>query len=171
LRQLPNLVTILRLALAPVVIWLILDRRFGLALSLFAVAGASDALDGYLARRLGAASRFGALADPLADKLLLSCSFPALSGVGLIPWWLTAVVIGRDVLILLGALTLWKLTPVRDFPPSVWGKLSTLIQIATVLAVLAQAPVPVLYVCFAATAGATSFSGVDYARRAFQTRA
>src|SRR5580658_6194070 len=128
---LPNLFTLARLALAPVVVWAILNRRALAALSLFAVAAATDAIDGYLARHFGAATAAGAFLDPIADKLLLTGVYLALALAGSVPWWLVAVIFGRDLFILVAAALALLTTKLRAFPPSIWGKASTFFQIWT----------------------------------------
>lgn len=136
LKQIPNLITGLRLVLVPVVWYYLYQREYEWALFYGVIASASDSVDGYLARRLKAESRFGAIADPIADKALLSGSYLMFWIGREIPSWLPALVIGRDILILGCALFVWKFTTIRDFPPSVWGKLSTFIQIMTGLVIL-----------------------------------
>jgi cardiolipin synthase len=133
---LPNLITVLRLILVPFVFYSIWQREYEWAILVGFFASASDALDGYLARRLKAESRFGAIADPIADKVLLSGSYLTFWIAREIPWWLPAIVIGRDVLIVACAVFIWKFTSLKDFPPSVWGKLSTFVQIMTGLVIL-----------------------------------
>jgi cardiolipin synthase len=122
--------------LVPVVLRAIWTREFGWALLWCAIAGSTDALDGFLARRLHARSRFGEYLDPIADKLLLSGSYLVLGIRGLIPMWITLLVFGRDFLILTFAALAFALTPARSFPPTIWGKLSTIVQVAAVLAVV-----------------------------------
>jgi len=95
----------------------------------FAIIGITDAVDGFIARRYQATSRLGAYLDPIADKVFLSGSFLVLALVGAIPAWLAIVVLGRDALILLAAGVLYLAKSRRNFPPSVWGKVSTLAQI------------------------------------------
>jgi len=147
MRHLPNLLTVLRLLLVAPVAWLILGEAHAAALLLFVLAGLSDALDGFLARRFDWTSRLGALLDPLADKLLLVVSCLCLSQVGLIPWWLTLVVLGRDLLIVGGALCYRWRVGALDISPSRLGKLSTLLQSTLVSLVLLQAgPLPALAV-------------------------
>jgi len=126
---LPNLFTLARLALAPVVAYEILQRRAFLALCIFAVAAATDLIDGYLARHLGAATASGAFLDPIADKLLLTGVYLAMALAGSVPWWLVAVIFGRDLLILAAAALALLTTKLRAFPPSIWGKASTFFQI------------------------------------------
>lgn len=139
MRVLPNLLTVLRLLLVPPVAGLILLEAYGAALLAFAVAGFSDALDGFLARRFAWTSRFGALLDPLADKLLLIVSYVCLSLVTHIPWWLTLVVLARDLVILTGAGAYRLLVGPLHISPSLLGKLSTLLQIVLIIQVLLQA--------------------------------
>ncbi len=103
MRHLPNLLTCLRLALVLPVAWLLLRQQYPQALWLFLLAGLSDALDGLLARRFGWTSRLGAWLDPIADKLLLVISYVCLTLNGLVPVWLTAVLLLRDLVIVGGA--------------------------------------------------------------------
>lgn len=139
MHHLPNLLTLLRFLLVPPVAWLILAEAYGAALLLFVLAGLSDALDGFLARRFAWISRLGALLDPLADKLLLIVSCLCLSLVGLIPWWLTLLVLARDVLIVAGAICYRWRVGFLEISPSRLGKLSTLLQTVLVSVVLLQA--------------------------------
>ena len=97
-------------------------------------AALTDILDGAVARRFRLATPAGAWLDPVADKCLLSGVFLALAAAGTVPWWLVGIVFGRDFYILAGAATVMLLTPVRKFPPSIWGKVSTLVQIVTAVA-------------------------------------
>ncbi len=136
LRHVPNLITGLRLALVPLIWYYLYQREYEWALFYGVIASASDSIDGYLARKLKAESRFGAIADPIADKAMLSGSYLMFWIGREIPSWLPAIVIGRDILILGCAIFIWKFTTIRDFPPSVWGKLSTFIQIMTGLVIL-----------------------------------
>jgi len=167
--NLPNLLTLLRFPLAPWVAVSILRGSYRQALVLLAVAGITDGLDGYAARRLGAASRLGAWLDPVADKALLVTVYISLGVAGLIPSWLVWMVVGRDVLILSFAGVTLLARKTSRFEPSVWGKLSTLVQIVTGVAVIAARVVPsavltwwseVLPVVAAITTG---WSGIHYA--------
>ncbi len=167
MHQLPNLLTLLRLALVLPIAGLLLSDRYVQALALFAVAGGSDALDGFLARRYGWTSRFGSLFDPLADKLLLVTSFICLSITQLLPVWLALVIFLRDLLILLGAGLFRMLAGPAQFAPSRLGKLSTLLQMVLVVCLLlemslvpALAPVrwPLSWLVLVVTLG----SGVQY---------
>jgi cardiolipin synthase len=127
-----NLFTALRLVLVPFIILAILNGNHIRALVLFAGAALTDALDGIAARELGSTTRLGAYLDPIADKCLLSGVFLALAVAHLAPVWLVALVFGRDLYILAAVGFLLWLTPVRRFPPSVWGKVSTFVQVLTV---------------------------------------
>ena len=136
IRLLPNLISLARLVLVPVILRAIWNRQYEWALVWCAVAGVSDGLDGFLARRLRATSRTGAYLDPIADKLLLSGVYLTLGLDRAIPWWLTAVVFGRDFLMLAFLAYAILFTRIRNFKPTLWGKLSTAIQIATALVIL-----------------------------------
>ncbi len=138
MHQLPNLLTLLRLALVLPIAGLLLSDQHVQALVLFAVAGCSDGLDGFLARRYGWTSRFGSLFDPVADKLLLVTSFICLTMTQVLPFWLTLVVFLRDLLILLGAGLFRVLAGPAEFSPSWLGKLSTLLQMLLVLCLLLE---------------------------------
>src|SRR5258708_483119 len=129
LRQLPNFLTAIRVLLAPLCAWLVLHDSFFAALCVFAVAGGSDAVDGWLARRFGLVSRFGEYLDPAADKLLMLASFLTLTAIGAAPLWLTVIVIARDVAIVLGVglARLFSL-PVKMEPLAV-GKACTVVQV------------------------------------------
>ena len=132
LRQIPNILTALRIVLAPLTAWLILNGRFADSLLVFGTAGASDALDGFLARRFGLVSRFGEYLDPAADKLLMLASFLTLTMIGMAPLWVTAIVIGRDLAIVAGvALARLLALPIKVEPLAV-GKASTVVQVGYV---------------------------------------
>jgi cardiolipin synthase len=172
--NLANLFTLLRLALVPFVIRAILQGSHRTALVLCVVAGFTDIIDGAIARGLGLASQTGAYLDPIADKCLLSGIFLALGSSGIVPWWFVAVVFGRDVYILVGVLAFIGLTRIRKFPPSIWGKACTFMQISTAvvwmtrnilnLTVLDALSSAMLWVC----AVFTIWSGVHYTLRGIQ---
>ncbi|MGD0619300.1 MAG: CDP-alcohol phosphatidyltransferase family protein [Bryobacteraceae bacterium] len=168
-RNLPNLLTALRLALVPLIALTVLYGHFRAALAVTLLAGITDGLDGSLARRYFWTSRLGAWLDPLADKALLVTLFVVLGIVGAFPWWLVALVLARDAVILLMAGIAFAFTAIRDFPPSIWGKLSTIVQVgACVVALLMRSaavnsPAMSLFV-IAVTALATAWSGIDYVR-------
>jgi len=129
--NLPNALTLLRLALVPFVIHSILAGRQAIALGLFAAAGLTDILDGAAARRAGLVTAAGAYLDPIADKCLLSGVYLALAATGLAPWWFVLLIFGRDLYILLGVGAFMLFTSLREFPPSLWGKACTFVQIGT----------------------------------------
>lgn len=139
LSWLPNAISILRIALVPPILILILRGDFGWALALFWFAGFSDGLDGYLAVRFGWMTRLGGLLDPAADKLLITGLFVTLAYTGDIPVWLAAVVILRDVIIVLGALAYnFIVKPVPGEPTHI-SKLNTALQMLFILFVLSRA--------------------------------
>jgi cardiolipin synthase len=138
-RTAPNLLSLMRICLAPLLVSAILDNHYALSFVLFFVAGLTDALDGLLARLLKQRTLLGQYLDPVADKLLLSTLFLVLTYKDLIPARVTALVLGRDVGILVVAAILYAAAGRREFHPSIFGKGSTLAQIAAVAAVLVQA--------------------------------
>ena len=136
LRQTPNILSALRLVAAPFAAFLILHDIAVAALCVFVFAGLSDALDGYLAKRFALASRFGAWLDPAADKLLMLASYVSLTVVGAVPLWLTALVIGRDVAIVLGVGIARLMEAPLRIEPLMVGKLSTVVQVLYVAMML-----------------------------------
>lgn len=136
LRTAPNLLTLLRICLAPFLVAAILQGEYLLSFVLFLAAGITDALDGFLARLLKQRSMLGQYLDPVADKLLLSTLFLVLMHKKLIPVTVTVLVFGRDVGILLVAAILYMAVGRREFHPSWFGKANTLAQIVAVAAVL-----------------------------------
>jgi cardiolipin synthase len=141
-RAAPNLLTLLRLFIIPFLVIEILDGHYGVAFALFILAGISDGLDGLLARWLSQRTTLGLYLDPIADKLLLSTLFIVLTHVGLIPRYVTVLVFSRDLGILLIATLLFATGTLRNFRPSFFGKLNTLIQIVTLVMVLFEKVVP-----------------------------
>ncbi len=132
----PNQLTLLRLIFVPFVIMAVVDDHYNWALALFIAAGLSDALDGLLARVLHQQTQVGQYLDPIADKLLLSTLFMVLSFTHQIPWRYTVLVFSRDLTILIIAAALYMTTSIRDFSPSVFGKINTVCQVAAVFFVL-----------------------------------
>lgn len=137
-KDLPNLISILRIILVLPVVWALLSGQFTFALILFAVAGFSDALDGFLAKHYHWESRLGSILDPLADKLLLVASFATLTWLNLIPVWLFWLVIGRDILIVTGGLAYHYLLGQFQLLPTWSSKINTALQIVLVLLVILQ---------------------------------
>lgn len=138
-RALPNLLTLMRLFAIPFLVIAILDRHEEVALLVFVVAGATDAVDGRLARHLNQSTRLGQYLDPIADKLMLSTLFLTTTHMGLVPLYVTVLVFARDLGILLISTLLYVTHTIRDFKPSVVGKLNTLVQVFTMLLVLVTA--------------------------------
>jgi cardiolipin synthase len=160
LRLLPNLVSVSRFLLTPFAVAAIVAGNDRQAFWLSLIAGATDFLDGGLARALKVVSHTGAILDPLADKFMLDCLYLAL-------WWMRGewvglVVVARDLMIVGGSLYIHRRSGRRDFPPSWWGKLSTVLQIGWILMILGDAPgiSAGRWMMLAATAG----SGFDYFR-------
>jgi len=141
-RAAPNLLTMVRLFTIPFIVIEILDGNFGIALALFVLAGISDGFDGLLARWLNQKTTLGLYLDPIADKLLLSTLFLVFTHVGLMPRYVTVLVFSRDLGILLISTLLFATNTLRDFRPSLFGKLNTLVQIVTLLAILAEHALP-----------------------------
>jgi len=136
-KYLPNLFSGARILLAPYIFWLMWRREYPAVLAWFLFCGIADGIDGWIARRWNAQSRLGAMLDPIGDKILLSGSFVVLALDGAMERWLAVLVIGRDVVILLfagGVLLLSKKK--AEFPPSWWGKSSTVAQICYILALI-----------------------------------
>jgi cardiolipin synthase (CMP-forming) len=135
-----NQLTILRMALAPSIVILISDRRFGWALIVFGLASVSDLLDGLIARFGHQKTNLGAMLDPVADKILLGSALVALTWkselVVRIPVWVTVLALSRDILIIVSVVVVNLTVERRVFPPSTLGKLSTFAQIVTAWVVL-----------------------------------
>ena len=136
--HIPNLICVLRIILVAPIVTNLLAGDFRLALLLIFIAGFSDGLDGFLARQFDWRTRLGGLLDPAADKLLMLAVFVTLTYIGLTPIWLAAVVIGRDIVIVSGAIAYNVLIgPVRP-EPSLISKLNTTCQLLYMLMVIAQ---------------------------------
>jgi len=135
----PNQLTFLRLGFLPLFLIGVLYARYDWALGLLVVAALTDGMDGLLARTLNQKTAIGAYLDPIADKLLLSSSFVVLALRGKVRWWLAILVLSRDVLLLTTAVVILLVLGFRTFPPSVFGKATTAVQILFVFGVLALA--------------------------------
>lgn len=166
-RDIPNLISFLRILLSVPVVWLLFEREFAAALTLFAIAGISDGLDGFLAKHYGWESRLGGMLDPLADKALLMSSFLVLGALGLVPVWLVILVIFRDLVIIGGALYYHFSVEELQADPSLVSKLNTLLQILLVILVVTDAgpyplPAVLISVLVWSTLATTVASGVGY---------
>lgn len=136
--QVPNIITLARLALAPALVLVLNNGNYVAALILFAVAGFSDGLDGLIAKRFHYESRLGAILDPAADKILLVSSYVMLTILGHLPVWLVIVVAFRDLLIIGGYLAYTSMYGPVQMRPSALSKFNTFLQIALVVVVLAE---------------------------------
>lgn len=135
--NLPNFLTLLRIVAIPVFLIFLTDGRAEAALVVFVLAGITDALDGAIARLTNSKTTLGAYMDPLADKMLILSAFVVFASMDVVPRWLTVVVISRDVIILVGYLSLFLLTQqLMEIRPSAISKAATLLHLATLSAVL-----------------------------------
>lgn len=164
--NLPNGLTALRVLLTPMVVLFLLRGDFSWALIVFVLAGITDALDGFLARSLRERTEFGRILDPVADKLLLGASLFTLGVVERLPFWLPVMAIGRDLVLMVGSCILYATSGRLGYPPSTTGKLTTGLQILTVLVAMMGAEAsarldPLIW----GTAIATVLSGLDYCYR------
>ena len=179
-RDIPNLITGLRILLVPPIVLLLIADRFGAALVLFILAGVSDVVDGFLARAFNSKSRLGGWLDPIADKSLQISVYLTLAWLGLIPAWLMVAVILRDLVIVTGGAIYYFRIERVDAEPSWLSKINTLFQILLVMLVLYGQAVPgevpewLLSTMFLGVLFTTVVSGVDYvwnwSRRAARTR-
>lgn len=167
MRHLPNLICLIRIGLIWPIVAALHRGNMPSALALFVLAGFSDGLDGYLAKRFNWTSELGKVLDPLADKLLLITVFVELAWLGMIPWWLAAAVVARDVMIALGALVyrLW-FGPLRG-RPTIVSKINTALQLLYIMLIMLNAaagvpPREVLDAVAALTLASTVLSGLHY---------
>ncbi len=138
LAHIPNLLTLSRIAAAPLLILLLRDENYELAVVLFILAGITDGLDGWIAKRFNFTSELGARLDPLADKIIIICAYIMLVVLGDLPFWLVTLVIFRDLIIVGGYLVLTTLDGQIQMQPTMTSKLNTVIQITLVIAVLLE---------------------------------
>lgn len=137
LSQIPNLLTLLRIAACPVLVLLLREHGYALALLVFVAAGVTDGLDGHIAKRYNCVTGLGAILDPIADKLLIASAYIMLAVLENIPFWLLVVVMFRDLVIVAGYLVLVALGDEVPMQPTYISKINTCMQIALVIAVLA----------------------------------
>jgi cardiolipin synthase len=165
--NLPNLITMGRLLSVPLTIWLILVGHYGIAFGVFVVAGLSDALDGYIAKRFDRRTRLGALLDPIADKALLASVYVTLGLEAQLPSWLVILVVFRDAMIVGGYVLIQSTAASRQFDPLYISKINTTLQIVLVAFVLARLGLgfgdgPVTVALVTAVAVTTVLSGASY---------
>jgi len=162
----PNLITMIRIILAPVFIIYLINDQFISALIVFILCGVSDGVDGMVARLFDQKSRLGTYLDPIADKTLLVAAFIVLAVRGVLPSWLTVLVIARDVMILLGVFVISLHRTELRIKPSVLSKINTCLQFVTVIAVLSKGHLafpPTVYLSlYYGTALFTISSGLHY---------
>ena len=172
----PNLLTLLRMALIPVFASLLYYGRYEWALIAFFIAGVSDGIDGFIARRFNQSSSLGTILDPIADKFLMTTAFilltlphilPADNKHFPVPFWVTASVIGRDILIVVVAMAIFMMTNFRGFKPSLLGKISTVVQISAIGIILIASVFPYnsgyyLPTVYTSVAALSFISGIQY---------
>ncbi len=169
--NIPNTLTIIRILLVPIVLILLMQELFRIALIVFVIASVTDALDGFLARILNQQTVLGAYLDPLADKALIITAFVALSILNVIPGWLTVIIISRDCVILLGVSVLFLMSVSFEIAPSFVSKATTVAQLLTVFLALIARCMPgyidhtMIETVFWIAAIFTVISGLDYISR------
>ena len=153
--SIPNIITLGRILLVPFIVWAIASDQMAIAFAIFIVAGVSDAVDGFLAKRFNMASELGALLDPLADKALLVSIYLALGIWGAVPGWIVILVVSRDIMIVGAVIVSWLFGKPIPMKPLMVSKLNTVAQVgyaALVLAALGfhfeQAPYNVILMGF-----------------------
>lgn len=166
-KQIPNMLTTLRMLLAIPIYFLIINNEFSMVLWLAFIAGVTDGFDGWLARKLEAVSRYGAVMDPLSDKVLMVFSYVAFTVVGLIPLWFMVLIALRDILIVTGALLYHKKFGRYEMAPSITGKMSTFFQILfglllIVKQIYAGLPLAILNTIFISVVIMIFVSGFNY---------
>lgn len=161
-----NLITTIRIILAPIFVIYLINEQFGSALVVILLCGISDGLDGMVARLFNQKTRLGAYLDPMADKILLVAAFITLSVRGFLPSWLTVTAIARDTLILLGVSVVFLNRMDVTIRPSIWSKITTCLQFFCIMAVLSKPYMnlaqPFYMGLFYLTALFTIISGLHY---------
>jgi cardiolipin synthase len=166
---LANRLTILRILMTPVIVVLLLYRQTGAALGVFLLAGATDGLDGFVARSWGQKTPLGMVLDPLADKLLLTSTVVTLSFLNELPRWFAVILVSRDLILVGGSMILYMFLGKLHTPPSKLGKVTTVLQLATTLAAMLDNFLPALkgtiFPLALLTLALTVASGLDYVYR------
>jgi cardiolipin synthase len=165
--DLPNIITGFRIVLVFPIIWLIYQEDYRVTLILFIVAGISDAIDGFLARKFNWTSLIGSYLDPLADKMLLISLFILLTINGKTPAWLASIVVLRDIIILVGSISYYFMVKRSEGKPLIVSKINTLFQVlyvTTILAKLGDIPIPeiIINTLIIIVGITTSVSGLSY---------
>ena len=128
--NIPNIITLARIMLVPVIVWAIASNQMEIAFAVFVIAGVSDAVDGFLAKRFNMTSELGAMLDPLADKALLVSIYVALGIWGAVPRWIVILVVSRDIMIVAAVIVSWLFDKPVPMKPSMVSKLNTVAQVA-----------------------------------------
>ena len=136
--SIPNIITLARILLVPIIVWAIASSQMEIAFAVFVVAGVSDAVDGFLAKRFNMTTELGALLDPLADKALLVSIYIALGIWGAIPRWIVILVVSRDIMIVAAVIVSWLFDKPVQMKPSMVSKLNTVAQVGFAAVVLAS---------------------------------
>jgi cardiolipin synthase (CMP-forming) len=136
--SIPNLITLTRILLVPIIVWAIASGEMEIAFAIFIIAGVSDAVDGFLAKRFNMTSELGALLDPLADKALLVSIYIALGLWGAVPHWIVILVVSRDIMIVAAVIVSWLFDKPVEMKPLMVSKLNTVAQVAFAALVLAS---------------------------------
>lgn len=165
--NIPNLLTLARILLTPLLVIFLIDKKYELAFLVFVVAGVTDGLDGFIARIMRQKTRIGAILDPIADKALLASSYITMAVIGIIPDWLAVTVISRDIIIVFGVMVLLLFHSGVEICPSIISKLTTLFQLLTVFFVLGGMVMkitchPLVTSLYVITAVLTIASGLHY---------
>lgn len=164
--NLPNLLTLIRILLTPLLVILLINSKLTESFIIFTIAGITDGLDGLIARLMRQKTRIGSILDPIADKLLLNSTYVTLAVIGFLPGWLAITVISRDIIIVFGVLILFLFQGGVEIHPSMISKITTVTQLGTIFIILANhnleffnSILPYLYI---ATALITIISGLHY---------
>ena len=164
--NIPNILTLIRILLTPLLVILLINDRFLEAFIVFTLAGITDGLDGLIARLMRQKTRIGAILDPIADKLLLTSAYVTLAIIGFLPNWLAVTVISRDVIIVFGVLILFLFQGGVEISPSVPSKITTVTQLGTIFAVFVNQELgwlhQILFPLYIFTAVVTVISGLHY---------
>lgn len=170
--HIPNLITFARILAVPFFIWLLVDQQFERALFVLLIMGLSDALDGFLARCYGWKTTLGSYLDPVADKIMLLSVFLVFAILGWVPWWLTVLVIARDITLLLGAIYFHFLTRQLSMEPLSISKVNTFTQIVLALCLVYDQLVSVnallLNAMMTLVVCTTIMSGCEYVAKWYQ---
>ncbi|MCL4873500.1 CDP-alcohol phosphatidyltransferase family protein [bacterium] len=167
MKHIPNLLTVLRIALVPVFLYFVVTGELYEAAAIFIIAGVTDGIDGFLARRYNSRTEFGANMDPFADKFLLMSAYIALTAKGLLPLWLTIPVVLKDSFLLTGFMALRGMGRKVAASPSLFGKSTTVLQILTVVYAMLIGRDDFFPFLAGATALITVYTWIDYSRREY----